>query len=211
VSSPPLVIARSSRYHGIMRLPLVSLTVLAAACAASSHSIETARYRGEPVALLGAARAAVEASYQVVVSDESALWIETAARWYSPDGTLLSDRGGEPAPLPDRSVDLQLIVKLVPRGDDWAVAVEPVMTRYIAGQARRDRLAPDDPGAPSWLRGKLDQLYAAVHAALQSYEVASPGGVSPMDPDSSAKQLFPRSAFEHAGPSSAASQPTVHP
>jgi hypothetical protein len=209
VSSPPLVIARSSRYHGIMRTPLVALTVIAAACAASSRSIETAHYRGEPVALLGAARAAVQASYKVSASDEAALRIETTALWYSPDGRLLSDRDGEPSHLPDRSIDLQLIVKLVPQGDDWAVAVEPVMTRYIADRAERVRLTPDDPSAPSWLRGKVDQLYAAVHSALQSYEVASPGGVSPMDPDSSAKQLFPRSAFEHAGPSGASAQPTV--
>jgi hypothetical protein len=79
---------------------------------------------------------------------------------------------------------MRLIVKLVPDGDNWQVAIEPVMMRYFAGRPNPDQLAPDDPSLPGWAPGKVEQLHHAIHEALASYEIKSPGGVVTAPPAS---------------------------
>jgi hypothetical protein len=189
-----------------MRKLAVTLVVLAAtACGASSHAVETARsarYRGDKLVLFEAARQATAAKYQLAESDETTLRIVTAGRWYRPDGLLASERGSDMRDVPDRSVHLKLIVKLVPDGSDWRVAIEPIMMRYFAGRPNPDHLTPDDPSVPGWATGRVDKLQAAIHEALQSYQVTSIGlwNGPPRDDDlrrnrpddQSATQLLPR-------------------
>jgi hypothetical protein len=149
------------------------------ACAASRQEVEvarTARYRGDRLALFQAARQATADRYPIVTSDDTALRIETAGRWYTPDGLGASERNHDMRDVPDRSIHLRLIVRLVPAGDDWAVAIEPVMMRYFAGRPNPDKLGTDDPSLPGWTHGRVDQLHSAIHRALARYQVASPGG-----------------------------------
>ncbi len=150
-----------------------------AACGASRQEVEVARvarYRGDRLALFQAARQATADRYPIATSDEIALRIETAGRWYTPDGLGASERNDDMRDVPDRSIHLRLIVRLVPAGDDWTVAIEPVMMRYFAGRPNPDRLRPDDPSLPGWTGGRVDQLYSAIHRALARYQVGSPGG-----------------------------------
>jgi len=165
-----------------MRNLVVSMAWLAAiahaaGCGASSHAVDAraARYRGDKLVLFGAAKAATEAKYRLAESDETTLRIVTTARWYKPDGLGASERQNDMRDVPDRSVNLRLIVKLVPDGGDWAVSVEPVMMRYFSGRPNPDHLAPDDPSVPGWATGRVDVLRSAIHDALQSYQVKSPG------------------------------------
>lgn len=157
----------------LIAVALVALAV--AACGASRAEVEVARtahYRGDRLALFAAARRATADKYQIAESDEVGLRIATAGRWYTPDGLGASERNGDMRDVPDRSVHLALIVRLVPRGDDFAVAVDPVMLRYFSGRPNPDRLAPDDPSVPGWAHGRVDQLYSAIHRALAGYQVA---------------------------------------
>ena len=189
-----------------MRSAAVWIMVAAAACGASGQSVETARaarYRGDKLALFEAARQATAAKYQLSESDENTLRIVTIGRWYRPDGMLASERSNDMRDVPDRSLHLQLIVKLVPSGTDWAVAIEPIMMRYFAGRPNPDHLTPDDPSVPGWATGRIDKLRAAIHEGLARYEVKSTAGWNgpPHDdenpgrnrPDNqSATQLLPR-------------------
>jgi hypothetical protein len=153
------------------------LAALVAACGASRAEVEVARgahYRGDPLAMLAAARTATADKYQIAESDETALRIATAGRWYTPDGLGASLRNGDMRDVPDRSVHLQLIVRLVARGADYAVAIDPVMLRYFTGRPNPDKLAPDDPSVPGWAHGRVDQLRSAIHRALAGYQVAEP-------------------------------------
>jgi hypothetical protein len=189
-----------------MRSGAVFLLVAAAACGASSHSIETARaarYRGDKIALFDAAKQATAAKYQLAESDETTLRIATIGRWYRPDGMLASERSNDMRDVPDRSVHLQLIVTLVPSGSDWAVEIAPIMMRYFAGRPNPDHLTPDDPSVPGWATGRVGKLREAIHDALARYEVKSTAGWNgpPHDSDNpgrnrpenqSATQLLPQ-------------------
>jgi hypothetical protein len=151
------------------------------ACAASRQEVEvarTARYRGDKLAMFQAARQATADKYQIAMSDETTLRIETAGRWYTPEGLGASERNNDMRDVPDRSIHLRMIVRLVPAGDDWTVAIEPVMMRYFAGRPNPDPLQPGDPSLPGWTGGRVDQLYSAIHRALARYQVA-PGGMPP--------------------------------
>ena len=146
---------------------------LVAGCAAGNQAVRSAkaaRYRGNQAMIFGAMRAAVEAKYQIAVADEAALRIETTARWYTPEGLAASERGDDMRDVPDRSIHLRLIVRLVADGELWSVSVEPVMQRYFAGRPNPDRLTPDDPSVPGWASGKVDQMHAAIHDALATFE-----------------------------------------
>lgn len=183
---------------------LTAAAVTVAACGAPSQAVEAAhaRYRGDKLALFEAAKQATEAKYRLDESDQTTLRIVTAGRWYTPEGLGASERNNDMRDVPDRSVHLRLIVKLVPDGTDWAVTVEPVMIRYFAGRPNPDHLAPDDPSVPGWATGRVDKLRAAIHEALRGYQVKSTAGWNgpPQDDDprrnrpdnQSATQLLPR-------------------
>src|SRR6185503_17961342 len=158
-----LVSARALRYQRGMRnlvwsMVLLAVTSGAVGCGASSHAVEAraARYRGDQLVLFGAAKAVTEAKYPLAESDETTLRIATTGRWYTPDGLGAAERGSDMRDVPDRSVHMKLIVKLVADGSDWAVSVEPVMMRYFAGRPNPDQLTPDDPSVPGWATGRVD-------------------------------------------------------
>lgn len=171
--------AERLRYQRAMRitLALVTLGVLfwvGAGCAASSQSVEagrSARYRGDKLALFAAVKGAVESKYQLAESDETTLRMETAGRWYTPEGLGASERNNDMRDVPNRSVHLKMVVKLVPDGELWVVSVDPVMLRYFAGRPNPDKLAPDDPSVPGWAIGRIEQMHAAIYEALKQYSV----------------------------------------
>jgi len=156
-----------------------------AACAAGNGEVRTAkaaRYRGNPAMMFGALREAVAAKYQIATSDETALRLETTARWYTPEGLAASERGNDMRDVPDRSVQLKLIVRMVPDGEPYTVSIEPVMQRYFAGRPNPDKLTADDPSVPGWATGKVDQLYAAIYDALEGYAARPPRSATELLP-----------------------------
>ena len=173
---------------------LLAVISLAASCGAGNRAAQAraARYRGDRLVLFGAMKAATEAKYRLDESDQTTLRIATAGRWYTPDGLGASERQNDMRDVPDRSVHLRLIVKLVPDGSDWVVSVEPVMMRYFTGRPNPDRLAPDDPSVPGWATGRVDTLSAAIHEALQSYQVRSPQGPARNPETEDATRVLPR-------------------
>ncbi|HLL24872.1 MAG TPA: hypothetical protein VK427_22215 [Kofleriaceae bacterium] len=169
---------------------LVSITVVGAllalviACGgASSTAIanaKQARFQGDKLELFAGAKAATEAKYKLAKSDETTLGLQTAARWYSPEGLGVSATREDVRDLVDGSLNVVLVVELLQEGGDkWVVSVRPVIFRFNKGQPKPDAVQPNDPSLPGWVRGKVDQLHYAIYEKLKPFEVRTTGGVMP--------------------------------
>ncbi len=171
-----------------MRNLIVALLVaaFAFACGPSSGQLKaakTARYKGDKVAMFNVAKAAVEAKYTLQKSDENALGMQTNGRWYTPEGLAAAESGGDMRVVPDNSLNIALVVTLVPDGDAFVVQVKPIMIRYHAGSPKPEPVNDGDPSIPGWAQGKVDQLALDIHDALAKYEVKGVGGtVTPAGP-----------------------------
>lgn len=169
-----------------LTLPFV-ISLLVAACGSSSQvtTAKTARYQGERQALFAAVKTLVELKYTLAQSDETSLTFQTAARWYTPDGLISSASGDAIRELPDKSINVTFVVKLVPDADKWRVEVTPQMLRYNKGTPVPEKVSAGDASLPGWASGKIDQLAVDIHGALGKYEVkevvppSSGGGVDP--------------------------------
>jgi hypothetical protein len=176
-----------------MRSTIVSLAVVGlVACGPSSNEVKTskeAHYNGDKLVLFQAARTATEAKYKLAKVDETTLGLQTVGRWYNPEGQIASERGDDMRDVPDKSINITLVVTLLPDGESWVVAVKPVMMRYFQGRPNPDKLEPNDPSVPGWATGKVDNLSVEIHEALKQYEVKSVAGAMPPPaaPPSSAK------------------------
>lgn len=158
----------------------LSMIVLLAACGPSSKEMgaaKTAHYKGDKIVLFNAAKAATEEKYKIAKSDETALGFQTLGKWYGPDG-LVTDQQEDMLKVPDRSLNVVLIVTLVPDGDLWVVKVVPQMMRYFQGRPNPDHLTPNDPSVPGWANDRVESLQFDIYNALKQYEMkAGPGGV----------------------------------
>lgn len=162
---------------------LISVLVLGAlvACGPSSKeyaSAKSAHYKGDKLTLFATAKAVVEQKYKLQKSDETSLGLQTIGRWYSPEGQLAMEgnpgvglSGGQKALYPDNSINLVLVVTLLPDGDSWVVQIKPMMERYHAGSPKTEPLKEDDISVPGWAHGKVDELAMDIHSALSKYEV----------------------------------------
>jgi hypothetical protein len=196
----------------VLSIAIAAVAIALVACAASHQEVEvarTARYRGDQLAMFRAARQATADKYQIAMSDETALRIETTGRWYTPEGLGASERNHDMRDVPDRSIHLRMIVRLVPEGDAWVVAIEPVMMRYFTGRPNPDRLTLDDPSLPGWTHGRVDQLHSAIHRALAGYQVQSPGGA--VAPPAASGPAAPPASGSAAPPASDPAPPPAPP
>jgi len=153
-----------------------------AACGPSNTAIKgakEARYKGDKIAIFGAAKTALASKFDIQKSDETALGAETTLRWYGPDGLLVSERGDDVRDIPDRAISLKLVVTVLADGDAYVVRVKPIMMRRFKDRPNPDVLAETDPSIPEWMTSKIDLVAVAVHDALVQYEVKSPGGMAP--------------------------------
>lgn len=168
-------------YERGMRIWIVMLLALVA-CGPSGKEMagaKTARFRGEPLVMFGAAKEATEAKYKLAESDETTLSLVTAGRWYNPEGLGLTATMDNLGNVPDKSIFLSLVMKLVPEGDAYTVRVTPTIMRYHEGRPNPDKLAATDPSLPGWVNGKVDQLQFDIYEVLKAYEVKSVGGIAP--------------------------------
>lgn len=151
-----------------------------AACGPSNKEIsgaKTARYKGDKLVIFNAAKAAAEEKYKLEKADETTLGFNTTGRWYTPEGLAAGER--DIRDVPDRSLNITLVVTLLPDGDAWVVNVKPLMMRYIAGRPNPDKIEPNDPSVPGWATGKVDGLQYDIHEALKQYEVKTVPQMAP--------------------------------
>jgi hypothetical protein len=162
-----------------MRNLVLSALALAAlvACGPSSKEVATAksaRYQGDKLELFANVKAATEAKYKLTKSDETSLGLQTEARWFSTEGLAVTPRGdNDMRDVPDKSINIALVVTMLPEGINWVVKVTPIMARFNQGIPKPEPLKENDPSLPGWVQGKVDELAMAIHSQLAKYEVKS--------------------------------------
>lgn len=175
-----------------MRNLVLSVAAVAAvlcACGPSSKEIamaKTARYKGDKLQLFAETKAIVESKYELAKSDETTLGMQTKPKWFSPEGLTQNPRGEgtEMVDLVDKSINIALVVTLLPDGDAWVVKVTPVLARYNRGIPKPEPLKEGDASLPGWVESKVDTLALDIHKGLQKYQVQTvpgpvPAGSSP--------------------------------
>ncbi len=138
-----------------------------------------ARYQGDKLVLFTATKAAVESKHKLAKSDELALGMQTIGRWYTSEGMVAPGSDEDMGQVPDKSIRMTLVVRILPDGDHWIVHVEPSMLRRVAGSPKPDVLDPKDASVPGWATGQVDTLQFEIHQALAAYQVKTPGGMAP--------------------------------
>lgn len=174
-----------------------------------------ARYHGDKLAMFNAIKSATEAKYKLDVADETALGVRTKGKWYSEDGGVIPQGADDNIELvPDRSIRVALIVRMLADGDSWIVEVTPDMVRNIKGRPNPDRLAPDDPSVPGWATGQAEQLQYDIYSALKPYEVKTAAGMPSSPSPSPSAEAAPAAPVDQApapDPAAGSAAPTPTP
>jgi len=164
---------------------VAGLVMALAACGGSAGQIkaaEQAHYQGDKDQLFQALKSAVSAKYPIESTEEANMVLKTTGRWYTPDGLAASERMDDIRDVPDRSIHIAFLVKLLPDAGAYVIDVKPQMYRLHAGSPQPEPLTEDDISVPGWAHGKKDALLVLIHDALQSYEVKTqmtPTGAPP--------------------------------
>lgn len=158
----------------------VGAIAMVAACGPSGKQVATAkqaRYQGDKLQLFAAVKAATESKYKLKQVDETALGLQTVGRWYNAEGQAVSSNVDDLRDVPDQSLNISLIVEVLPEGSNYVVAIKPVILRRFKDRPNADVLDPKDPSIPGWAHGKADNLSVEIYDALKQYEVraAAPG------------------------------------
>ncbi len=200
-------------YERAMRNLIIALllTLLAVACGGNAEvkAAKTAHYKGDKAAMFDIAKNTLAQNYNIQKADEASLGMQTAGRWFTPEGLAAAESGGDMRMVPDNSLNIAMVVTFVPDGDAYVVNVKPLMMRYHAGSPKPEPLTEDDPSVPGWAHGKVDRVAVDLHNALAQYEVKTPGvGVTPAGPGSAAA---PAPAGSAAAPAGSAAAPAPAP
>jgi hypothetical protein len=199
-----------------LALSVAALFAMAAvACGPSSKEVATAksaRYQGDKLELFANVKAATEAKYKITKSDEVALGLQTEPRWFSVDGVSVTPRAEDDmTEMPDKSINIALVVTMLPDGEKWLVKVTPVMARYNRGIPKPEPIKEGDASLPGWVDGKVDELALAIHKQLSKFEVKTvPGMVPPPEPAPAAAPAEGAPAADASG-SAAAPAPAPTP
>jgi hypothetical protein len=166
---------------------LVALFAVACGPNAQVTAAKTAHYKGDKAAMFDIVKNTVAENYNLQKADEASMGMQTAGRWYTPEGLAAAESGGDMRVVPDNSLNIALVVTFLPDGDAYVVNVKPLMMRYHAGSPKPEPIGEDDPSVPGWAHGKVDKVAMDIHSALAQYEVKTPGaGVTPAGPGSAA-------------------------
>ncbi|MBL0216394.1 MAG: hypothetical protein IPQ07_21235 [Myxococcales bacterium] len=184
---------------------ILMLAALAACGGPSGKDIamaKQARYTGDKLVLFAATKAAVESKYKLAKSDELALGMQTAARWYTSDGLTAPGTDEDFRQVPDKAIRVVHVVRMLPDGDKWIIQDEPVLMRRVAGSPAPEKLDPKDPSVPGWATGQIDELQYEIYKALKQYEVKAPGGMAPA-PAAPAPEAAPAAGSDAPAPAPA--------
>ncbi|MBL9019682.1 MAG: hypothetical protein JNL83_36160 [Myxococcales bacterium] len=167
-----------------LSLSMISVIALAvAACGGPSGKdiamAKQARYTGDKLAIFNATKAVVEAKYKLEKSDETALGMQTKARWYTQDGVLAPGSDENFQQVPHNAIRVVHVVRMLPDGDTWIVQDEPLLMRRVAGSPQPEKLELGNASVPGWATGQVDELQFEIYKALKAYEVKAPGGIAP--------------------------------
>jgi hypothetical protein len=166
-------------------LGIAAIAVLAA-CGPSSQEVASAklaRYKGDKLELFAAVKAKTESKYRLTKSDETTLGMQTEARWFSHEGRAQTRGDGDDIQtLADKSINIALVVTMLPDGDAWVVKVTPVMLRHNSGMPKPEPVKEGDPSLPGWVVSKVDSLALDIHKALGKWAVKRVPGAAPPPP-----------------------------
>ncbi|MFN0253595.1 MAG: hypothetical protein ACKV2T_42400 [Kofleriaceae bacterium] len=185
-----------------LTLSLAAVIALVACGGPSTQEITTAkqaRYEGDKSVLFRTAKAAAEEKSKIANADEAALGFQTVGRWYTTDGILAPGSDEDYKNVPDKSIRVTLVVRLVPDADKWIVQVEPSMLRRISGSPQPQKVEPNDPSVPGYVQGQVDAMQFTIWKALQQYQVKTPGGIAPATAPAPATDPAAGSAAPDAG------------
>lgn len=185
---------------------LAILVAFAIACGPSQREIalaKMARYNADKLVLFELTRDAVARKHKISHSDETVLTIVTRGRWYTPEGLASQwsnpndvidspdaqtgsrndpfDTAARPA-LQDKSLFIQLTVRLLPEEKNWIVYVETKVARFNVGMPILEPVNTTRLDTPPWVLGKVDQLAYEIHKSLRSYQVRGLSGSTPPVP-----------------------------
>jgi len=145
------------------------------ACGPSSGQIKTAktaRYSGPPQTLFDVAVQETQKNYTIGEVDAENSRLATAPQMYSAEGGRQSPGAGGFVSMSDGSVQLALIVEVVPaEGGRYAVVITPQTFQVVTGSPKPRELEPDDPNLPPWVHGRVDALAVAIFEAARQYAV----------------------------------------
>ena len=180
---------------------LVAVVAIAACGGPSNQQItaaKQARFSGDKVLLFRTAKAAVEEKSKIGKADEGALGFQTAGRWYTNEGILAPGSDEDFKSIPDKSLRITLVVRLLADGENWIVSVEASMLRKQSGSPQPQPIAIDDASVPGFVQGQVDAMQFEIYNALKQYEVKSPGGIAPAPTPTAAPAPAPAPAAEPA-------------
>lgn len=154
---------------------LVLVLGLVAACGPSSGQVKaakTARYTAPPQALFDIALQEAQKNYQIGEVDAANSRFATAPQMYSAEGGRQSPGAGGFVQMSEGSVQLALIVEIVPaQPNGHAVVITPKTFQVVSGSPKPRELTPDDPNLPPWVHGRVDTLAVAIFEAARHHAV----------------------------------------
>lgn len=152
-----------------------ALIAISSACGPSSAEIkaaQTARYNAPTRTLYDIAKQTASDDYKIGEENSVQGAFATVPQWYSPEGGRQSNGAGDFVQLDDKSVELQLIVEVVPLDEGGQmVNVRPKVFQHLSGSPQPRELKPDDPNMPGWVGGRVEALQAAIYKNAKQYEM----------------------------------------
>jgi hypothetical protein len=172
-------------------LVVLAWFVAIGSCGPSTRDValaKTARFKADKLVLFEAAKLVTERKHKIYQSDETELTIHTRARWFTPSGlgSQWTDPGdviamgrGNTNPLanpgrlaiPDKSLNISMVIRLLPEANNWIVYIETKIFRFNAGMPNLEKVDPKRIDLPGWATGKANQLAYEIYRALRRYEV----------------------------------------
>ncbi len=153
-----------------------------AGCGPSNAELRTAKtatYNADPRDLFELAVEVAKETYKVGETDEYKLAFATIPRFYSSTGDLESEGAEGWTQVRPGSVQVTLIVTIVPTSEHSAsVVVVPHTLQVLSGSPQPRELKPDDPYLPPFVLGRADALALDIYQRAKQF-VAAPPGATP--------------------------------
>jgi hypothetical protein len=154
----------------VMRWLVVLMTI---ACGASNQEIAAAKhaeYSAPAATIFDVALQVAQETYKIGDVDGTGHRFITEPQFYNAEGGRESPGAEGVVQVRDRSIRLQLLVEVRETTPGHVVvAVTPRTYQIISGSPKPRELAPDDPGLPPWVNGRVDALAVAIHDQAKQY------------------------------------------
>lgn len=153
----------------LLRLLLVVVLGCGGPSSAEIKDAKSAQYKADADVLLDIAIQVAQENYKVGQVDAANKRFATVPQFYSAEGGRQSAGAGGFVSISPGSVELMLVVEIVPGGVGHHVVVTPVTFQMVSGSPKPRELKPDDPNLPPWVLGRADALAVAIHAQAKPH------------------------------------------